>query len=306
MILITGSAGLVGRHLGAQLRKSGHAVRTFDLRHADRQDVSDGAAVERAIAGVRGIVHLAAVSRVVDGERDPQGCQRTNIGGLKTLLNAALVRPKRPWFVFVSSREVYGNAALSPTQEDCPYNALNTYARSKVEGERLVDAAREAGLLANICRLSTVYGSVEDHADRVLPAFCRAAAIGGKISVQGRDIVLDPTHVDDVAAGLALLIAQCAAGELLPPIHFVSGRGASLLELADLAVARGQRATRIAVDPPRAYDVQKFVGDPRRAKALLGWEARTDIETGIAAFIRDFERLESELNAPPETLALAV
>jgi nucleoside-diphosphate-sugar epimerase len=291
MILVTGSAGLVGRHLSAALAACGHRVRGFDLKHSPDENVVSRDAIERALSDVSGIVHLAAVSRVIDGERDPARCKQTNLGGLKVVIDAALRSRRRPWLVFASSREVYGDAAALPVQEDAPYQALNTYAKSKVAGERLVVAAREAGLLANICRLSTVYGAVEDHKDRVLPAFCRAAAEGGAISIQGADVVLDPTHIDDVAEGLTQLATQTAARETLPPVHFVSGRGLSLPALAELAVAAGDRATRIAVDPPRAYDVTRFIGDPSRAKALLGWTAKTTVEDGVARFVEDFRAL---------------
>jgi UDP-glucose 4-epimerase len=291
MILVTGSAGLVGRHLCARLAMAGSEVRPFDLRRMASEDVRDADAVGHAVRDVTGIVHLAAVSRVLDGERDPENCRRTNLGGLKAVVAAALAAPRRPWLIFVSSREVYGNAAERPTRENSPYLPLNTYARSKVDGERLVAEAREAGLRANVCRLSTVYGSIEDHADRVLPAFCRAAASGGHIAVHGTEVELDPTHVSDVARGLALLVEHTAARQALPPIHFVSGRGVSILELARLAIRSGDSATRIAIQAPRSYDVKRFVGDPDRARELLGWQTEISLEMGVRDFVADFRAL---------------
>jgi nucleoside-diphosphate-sugar epimerase len=288
MILVTGAAGLVGRHVVERLTERGLRVRSFDIRHRSSEDVRDPQAVAATVHGVTGILHLAAVSRVVHGERDPENCRATNLGGLKAVIEAALVERARPWLVFVSSREVYGDAAQIPASEDAPFCPLNVYARTKVMGEQMVGAARDAGLTANICRLSTVYGSTDDHADRVLPAFCAAAAQGGNISVHGNDVVLDPVHIDDVSEGLARLVERSAAGELLPPIHFVSGRGMSILELARMAVATGDPATRIALDAPRSYDVKRFVGDPLRARALLGWSAKIPIEEGIRRFVADF------------------
>jgi nucleoside-diphosphate-sugar epimerase len=292
MILVTGSAGLVGRGLCARLAELGLPVRPFDIKRAAGEDVREAGPVAAAVRGATGILHLAAVSRVIDGERDPENCRRTNLGGLKTVLDAALGAQHRPWFVFVSSREVYGDAAAVPTGEDSPYSALNVYARTKVEGELMVTDARAAGLLANTCRLSTVYGSLDDHADRVLPAFCRAAATGGQIAVQGTDVVLDPTHVHDVVRGIVLLVEQTADRQVLPPIHFVSGRGLSIMELARLAVGAGNPATRISIQAPRSYDVKRFVGDPTRAKALLGWRSEISVESGVEAFVSDFRRAE--------------
>jgi nucleoside-diphosphate-sugar epimerase len=288
MILVTGAAGLVGRHVVERLSERGLPVRTFDIRHRPGEDVRDPQAVADALQGVTGILHLAAVSRVVHGERDPENCRATNLGGLKAVIDAALTARARPWLVFVSSREVYGDAAQVPATEDAPFCPLNVYARTKVMGEQMVGAARDTGLTANVCRLSTVYGSIDDHADRVLPAFCAAAAQGGHISVHGNDVVLDPVHIDDASEGLVRLVDRSAAGESLPPIHFVSGRGMSILELARMAVAAGDPATRITLDAPRTYDVKRFVGDPGRAGRLLGWNARISIDEGIRRFVADF------------------
>jgi nucleoside-diphosphate-sugar epimerase len=303
MILVTGSAGLVGRHVTERLSERSLPVRPFDLRHLPGEDIRDPDAVARAVRGVSGILHLAAVSRVIHGERDPQNCRKTNLGGLKTVIDAALCERTKPWFLFVSSREVYGDAAKVPAGEDAPFCPLNVYAETKVMGERMVMEAREAGLVANICRLSTVYGSVDDHADRVMPAFCAAAARGGNISVHGDDVVLDPVHVDDATEGIARIIEQSASREALPPIHFVSGRGMSILDLARMAVGAGDPSTRIAVDAPRSYDVKRFVGDPERARTLLGWSIKVAVEEGIRRLVADFRSLHAKAQAVPSASA---
>jgi nucleoside-diphosphate-sugar epimerase len=116
-IFITGSAGLVGSVLARTLRERGHRVVSFDLRDPDplaRGDVRDAAAVARVMRGCTGIIHLAAVSRVIFGERDPALCRSTNIGGTRTVLEAASVAPDRPWLIFASSREVYGQPTCLP------------------------------------------------------------------------------------------------------------------------------------------------------------------------------------------------
>lgn len=302
MILVTGSSGLVGRHLCAGLERVARPVRRFDVRGQRHHDVCDPSAVEVAMRGVSGVVHLAAVSRVIDGERDPDHCRHTNLVGLRNVIGAAIRSPRKPWFVFVSSREIYGNVA-GPADEDTRAAPRNTYAWTKLAGEHMTALAREAGLCANICRLSTVYGALDDYPDRVVPAFCRAAAAGGEISVHGADVVLDPTHISDVSQGLATLVALSSDGERLPPIHLVGGRGISLRALADLAVKNGVSGTRIALSAPRTYGVTKFIGDPGRAKRLLGWTSDIGIEEGVAAFVRDFR--DSIVNGP-ERLAAAV
>ena len=288
MILITGSEGLIGRHLLARLTEAGIPCRGFDIRRSAQEDTCDIEALGRAAEGVRGVVHLAAVSRVVWAERDPSLTQAVNVVALERLLDLAVRAPSPPWVIFGSSREVYGEQAGLPVHEDAPLGPLNTYARSKVRGEELMVEAAERGMVANICRFSNVYGCRHDHADRVVPAFARGAASGGLICVEGADHVFDFTHVLDVARGLELSVHAAQAGQQLPPIHFVTGRPCSLGQLAGLAQSACENDLTIVDRAPRTYDVARFFGDPTRAASLLDWHAEIHIEQGFAELTQQF------------------
>ncbi|HEY3147155.1 MAG TPA: NAD(P)-dependent oxidoreductase, partial [Dongiaceae bacterium] len=235
-ILVTGSEGLIGRALRRLLSEQGIATGGLDPRSErdeERGDVCSKDDVTRALRGVAGIVHLGAVSRVIDAERDPHLCRRVNEEGTRTVLAAALAAAPRPWIIYGSSREVYGQQDRMPVREDAPLRPKNVYARGKVAAEGLVIQAREAGLATAILRFSNVYGDVHDHADRVIPAFARTAAIGGVLRVDGAACTFDFTHVADVADGIQRVVQRLMAGErALPPIHLASGRETSLGALA--------------------------------------------------------------------------
>ncbi len=290
-ILITGSSGLVGTALTSALLAEGVEVVRLDLcaRGQARGDVRDRARLHDIVARVDGIVHLAAVSRVVWGERDPDLCWATNVGGLRNVLQAAAECARTPWLISASSREAYGQPESLPATEDAPLRPVNVYGRSKVEGELLVAEAQRAGVRACTIRLSNVYGSMSDHADRVVPAFARAAAIGAELRVDGLDHTFDFTHIDDVAGGVVSLVALLATGDAPPPpIHFVSGRPTTLGELASLAVRLGQSGSAIRPAAPRDFDVTRFFGDPSRANALLGWQPLVRLEDGLAGLVQAF------------------
>lgn len=303
-ILVTGSEGLVGSALFRALSDAGFEVIRFDCNAPPgrgRADVRDTAAVRGAIARCAGVVHLAAVSRVIWGERDPQGCWETNVGGTQNVLGAALAAPQSPWVLFASSREVYGQPDSLPASEDTPLEPVNIYGRSKVAGERLVGEAREAGLRAATVRLSNVYGSAADHADRVVPAFARGAARGERLRVEGAGHTFDFTHLDDTTRGLLSIIRALEAGEdRLPPLHLVTGAATTLGELAALAVSIAGTAAEVVEAPPRSFDVSRFQGCPRRAKEILGWEARVTVREGLTRLIHAFRSEPGAERAPAE------
>jgi nucleoside-diphosphate-sugar epimerase len=291
-ILVTGACGLVGRAMTLALSAAGFTVRGFDPRATtprERGDVRDPDAVRGAVDGCDGVLHLGAVSRVVWGERDPAQCYATNVEGSRNVLAAAAASRMRPWVVVASSREVYGQAETLPVPEDAPRRPMNVYGRSKLAAEDLAQGARRDGVRAAVARLSNVYGSPSDHRDRVVPAFARAAAAGAPLRVEGLARLYDFTHIDDVTRGLMALVDRLSAGEAPPPpIHFVSGTGTTLGELARLAVAAAGSASAIVAAPHRDYDVARFQGDPRQALAVLGWRAQVALAEGIRRLIAAF------------------
>lgn len=214
--------------------------------------------------------------------------REVNVGALESLIGLMRGSAAQPWLIFASSREVYGEQAELPVREDAPLAPLNTYARTKVAGENLVKKAAEAGMRTQTVRFSNVYGSTADHEDRVVPAFARTAANGGEIRVDGSANMFDFTHVDDAAEGLALAIAAMSAGENLPALHFLTGKGTTLGELAAMAQLDARNPVSLREAPPRQFDVARFVGDPGRTRNLLGWEAQIPIDCGITRLIDDF------------------
>ena len=301
-VLVTGSRGLVGRRLCASLRNDGFSVKELDLlgRGVNHGDVTRLADIEAAIQGCAGVAHLAAVSRVVWGQRDPDLCWRTNVTGLQNLVRAALAQRPRPWILFSSSREVYGQATFLPVAETTALNPLNVYARSKAEGERVVLDARSQGLQTAVVRLSNVYGCTKDHADRVIPAFARAAVEGSPLRVEGSNHTFDFTHVNDVVRGLRALIGLLESGrQSLPPVHLVSGHPTSLGELAAICCRLAKSDAAITEAAPRSYDVARFYGSPARAQELLGWAPEISLEAGLMRLIEGF-RQEPALRSEEE------
>ncbi len=286
-ILVTGHCGLIGTALDAELRAQGYEVRGLDIRATgiERGDLRDRALLERAMHDCDGIVHLGAVSRVIDGERDPDACWSVNADGTQQLIETAQRQNSQPWILYASSREVYGEIARLPASEDTPCAPVNIYGRSKVAGEC---AVRESRLQSAIVRFSNVYGSTHDHRDRVIPAFCRQSVHDEAIRVDGYGHTFDFTHLDDVVRGLLRLIGELQRGQSGLTLHFASGVPTTLGQLAELVVELADSSSEIYEAPSRDFDVGRFYGDPARAKRLLGWEAEVPLSEGLDRLIAAF------------------
>lgn len=304
-ILITGSSGLIGSGLAPVLEQLGAEVSLLDLRAIGgaQGDVRDVDRVQAAVDGCDGVVHLAAVSRVVWGEQQPELCWATNVGGLRNVLESAAISSRQPWVIFASSREVYGQPEDLPASESCPVRPINVYGRSKVAGEALVEAARRSGVRACTIRLSNVFGSVHDYVDRVVPAFARAAVRGDELRIDGADHTFDFTYIADVVAGVAALATLLGdGGPAPPPIHFVSGIPTTLLELANLAIRLAGSASTIRHAPPRDFDVARFYGSADRARRLLGWAPAVSLEEGLKRLIYALRDVIDANHSPEVTL----
>lgn len=297
-ILVTGSEGLIGASVCKNLKKLKldpvHFDKKFSLDHPYNGDILNKKKLEAVVADCAGIIHLAAVSRVIWGEQNPELCWRTNYEGTLSVVESALSSSKSPWILYASSREVYGNPSVLPATEETPYDPINIYGESKMEAEKVVLDARKKGINTAIVRYSNVYGSLHDHHDRVIPAFCKAAATGSPIRVDGSSHSFDFTYIDDVVEGTLKVVAQLVEGkDQLPPFHFTTGRETTLGEAALMANKAGKKDSKIIEALPRNYDVPNFCGDSSKTRALLEWEPKISIEEGIERLTRLFQQTYS-------------
>lgn len=154
-------------------------------------DVRNAASLSQAMTkDVVGVIHLAAVSRVLWCLENEADCSDVNVRGTELVLDAL----KGGWFIQASSREVYGNAKNMPVPEDTPHNPANVYGQSKADAEttimNYISAATASGsknINAIMLRFSNVYGSSADHRERLIPAIMTNALSHRPIQIVGGD-----------------------------------------------------------------------------------------------------------------------
>jgi nucleoside-diphosphate-sugar epimerase len=166
-VLVTGAFGNIGSSTVPLLLEHGHRVRV--LAHVSRPpelcarfsgaevvpgDVRDRAAMDRALGDVDVVVHLAYVIPPRAWE-EPEIAESTNVGGTRTLIDAARAAPKPPRLLFASTLDVYGRTTHLPPPRRVtdPVEATDNYSAHKIECEERV---RESGLTYCIFRLADV------------------------------------------------------------------------------------------------------------------------------------------------------
>ena len=294
-VLVTGAAGFVGRHLVRELESAGHAVATTDALPADAPgaaglpgyapaDLRDEAAMRALVRDARpdAIVHLAGVSFVPDGARDPSLALTVNIGGTWTLAEALRAEAPRARLLFVSSAQVYGTLpSPAPLREDSPLRPLSLYAVTKAAGESLLLARHAAeGLDALVVRPGNHTGPGQAP-KFVAPAFARQvlAARRGEIPairVGNLDSVRSFADVRDVVRAYRLLVERGASGGVY---NVASDANVRIGDLLDRLRALAGCDAPVEADPAlwRPTDSCPDL-DVSRLRADTGWEPAFELD----------------------------
>jgi len=310
-ILITGGAGFIGSHLVDRLVENGSfRVIVLDNFHDDpaikrsnisthleqnnfelvEGDIADSNLISDLFRRNRFdcVVHLAARAGVRPSLENPLGYENTNVRGTYTLLEAARIN-RVPKFIFGSSSSVYGTNSRVPFSEDDPIsNPISPYAATKIAGEAACRVYSHLYDIKVIClRFFTVYGA-RQRPDLAIHKFARLISQGSPIPIFGDGSTRrDYTYIDDIISGLlAALKFEASNFEI---VNLGESQTVELRELVKLLEnAVGKRAT-IDYQPLQAGDVPITYADISKARSLLGYDPRTQIEEGIERFVKWFK-----------------
>lgn len=251
--LVIGASGFLGSHVTRQLVAAGEDVRVM-LRHTSSTagiddldvercygDVFDDAALRAAMAGCDVVYYCVVDARM--WLRDPAPLFRTNVEGLRHVLDAALGADLKR-FVYTSTT---GSLAISdgkPVTEEDPHNwdQGGAYIEARVAGEDLLlSYARDKGLPGVAMCISTTYGP-GDWAPTPHGALLALVA-------KGRfpfyfDYSSEVVGIEDAARAMLLAAEHARDGER----YIVSDRYMSIRELHEIAAtAVGRRSPRIGI-----------------------------------------------------------
>jgi UDP-glucuronate 4-epimerase len=311
-ILITGGAGFIGSHLVDRLLSEGEwhvsVVDDFNdfydpaIKRANLSDHQKNPNYRLFEADIRNkqslakifeeghfecIVHLAARAGVRPSLEQPLLYVETNINGTMNLLELAREHGIRQ-FVFGSSSSVYGINAKVPFSEDDPIRQpISPYAATKAAGELLCHTYTHLYGIRSVClRFFTVYGP-RQRPDLAIHKFARLISGGKAIPVFGDGTTRrDYTFIDDIIAGVRAAIDYAASDYEV--INLGESRTVELRELISLLEKEFGATAEIDRQPLQPGDVPQTFADIARARRLLGYNPKTQIEEGIHRFVEWF------------------
>jgi nucleoside-diphosphate-sugar epimerase len=307
-VLVTGGAGTIGAAVVRRLLSDpAYEVRVSDQRLAPQWmregcevhtgDLRLPAEARAATKGCSHVIHLAAiVGGIANFHRLPHTLTEVNNALYNAVIRAALDLDVER-FVYVSSSMVFERAELFPTPEDylpqCPV-PLSAYGFSKLTGEVYCRAAHEEhGFPYTICRPFNAYGPGEVPDDEpgiahAVPDLIRKVLSGQRpLQIFGSgEQTRTLTHVEDIADGLVAAMSSPAG--LNEDFNISASRELTVAEIARVVWdACGADPKKFALEhlPSFAVDVQRRWPSVEKARRLLGWEARIDLEEGIASTV---------------------
>jgi len=300
--LVTGGAGFIGSHLAERLLAEGHRVRIIDnfvtgklanlerlRRFGDRLTVHEVSITDRdalppLFAGVRYVLHQAALPSVPRSIADPVTTHEINVTGtLNVLLAARDAGVQR--VAYAASSSAYGDVAGEYKTETLPPKPLSPYGVSKLAGEYYCQIFTAVyGLETVALRYFNVFGPYQDetsHYAAVIPKFAAAMLCGQPPIIYGDGTQSrDFTYIDNVVQGnLLALTAPEAAGQMM---NLATGGRISLLELVTkLNALLGTAFTPIYAEA-RAGDILHSRAAIDKARDLLDYAPIVDFDAGLA------------------------
>jgi UDP-glucuronate decarboxylase len=243
-------------------------------------------------------MHLASRASPFEFEKYPIQILKANTLGIWVALGIAKKHNAR--FLYASTSEIYGCAEEIPTSEGYrgnvnPVGPRSCYDEAKRCGESYVMAYKmQHGLDVRIARIFNTYGSrmrAEGVYGRVIPRFIEQALSNKPITIfgDGSQTRSFCYVVDQIVGLLKLAFLEEAEGEV---VNIGSDKEMTILELAKLVKEITNSSSEIVFEELPKDDPPRRKPDIRKARKLLRWEPKVELEEGLLKMVEWFKEKE--------------
>jgi dTDP-glucose 4,6-dehydratase len=300
-VLVTGGAGFIGSHFSKMALRgelgdisfvriidkftysglrsnleSIQGLKNFELFEGDISNPDD---VRKSCEGIDAVINFAAESHVDRSISNAAEFIRTNVDGVRVLLERC--RELNIRLVQVSTDEVYGSITEGSWTETFPLEPNSPYSASKAAGDLLARSFnRTFGTDVVVTRCSNNYGPSQ-FPEKVIPLFITNLLQGLNVPLYGNGKnIRDWLHVTDHCRAIELALTKGKSGEIY---NVGGGRELTNIELTDTILGElGFNREKVQyVDDRKGHDLRYSV-DWEKARGELGYEPQVKFETGIA------------------------
>lgn len=306
-ILVTGGAGFLGSHLIDRLLNQGHEVlcvdnlftgtkRNIDHLHSHsrfeflRHDVCFPLYVE-----VDEIYNLACPASPVHYQHDPVQTTKTSVHGAINMLG--LAKRLKCKILQASTSEVYGDPAVHPQTEDYwgnvnPIGLRSCYDEGKRCAETLFfDYHRQHDLPIKVMRIFNTYGPrMHPNDGRVVSNFIMQALNGEPLTIYGvGSQTRSFCYVDDLIEGMVRLMNS--DGSLTGPVNIGNPAEFTIRELGEKTIEKTGSTSKLEFHRLPSDDPRQRRPDITKARQILGWEPKVELDEGLVPTIDYFRKL---------------
>jgi UDP-glucuronate 4-epimerase len=316
-ILVTGGAGFIGSHLCESLLRDGHRVICFDnfdnfydpnikIKNVEEIRKKFPDQFELITGDIRNpehlqevfkknridlIIHLAARAGVRPSIAQPLLYQDVNIRGTIVLLEICKEYGVKD-FIFASSSSVYGESQRVPfSEEDLHLQPISPYGVTKRAGELLCYSYHHLHRMNIAClRIFTAYGP-RQRPEMAIHKFTQLVDRGEIIPMYGDGSSRrDYTYIDDLIGGIRTVIQRHRGFEIY---NLGESQTTSLKELIGLIEEALGKKAKVELLEPQPGDVSITYADITKAKRMLGYQPKVNMEEGIKRFVKWYKSEKS-------------
>ncbi|HYA95850.1 MAG TPA: UDP-glucuronic acid decarboxylase family protein [Terriglobales bacterium] len=305
-VLVTGGAGFLGSYLCEALLADGHSVIVADnfltgraanlahLSHESRLELRWLDIIKPFDPGaVDYVFHFASPASPVDYM--VHGVETLEVGSLGTFNCLEVARRYGARFFLASTSECYGDPLEHPQKETYWGNVNSVGPRSVYdEAKRFAEAATMAyhnyhKVDTHIVRIFNTYGPrMQINDGRVIPNFMKQALLGEDLTVYGDGSQTRSfCYVSDEIEGIMRLAHSAEA----LPVNIGNPNEFTILECAQRVLAVTGSNSKLCFEPLPQDDPRQRRPDISKARALLGWEPKIDLESGLKLSLDYFRQV---------------
>lgn len=313
-IIVTGGLGFIGSNLAIRLAELKAKVTLVDslipdyggnifnidpikkLVKINIADVRDEYSMNHLVKDHDIMFNLAGQVSHIDSMKNPYTDLEINTRSQLSILESCRKNNSDIKIIFASTRQIYGKPQYLPVDEEHPLNPTDVNGVNKIAGEQYHILYHNVyGLRTVSLRLTNTYGPrllVKHNRQGFLGWFLRLLIEGKEITIFGDGKQLrDLNYIDDVVD--ALLLSACTDKANGESLNLGDSNPVSLLDIVEMMIkVNGCGRYKLVPFPEdqKKIDIGHYYSTFRKAKDILGWEPKVDLEEGLLQTVEFYKK----------------